>query len=109
MEVIWSRLTQETLIDILLYIEEQFNTAISQRVANSVIEYTQLLESFPRIGILDKQLTTNEIEVRLINCKKNVIYYIINNQTIIIAAIFDTRRNPDVIKNIVQYFCNHSL
>lgn len=109
MEVIWSRLAQNTLIEILQYVEEQFNSTTAQKVANSVIEYTYLLESFPRMGVMDNQLSTKEIEVRSINCKRNIIYYVINRNTIIIAAIFDTRRNPEINKRIVHYFCNHSL
>lgn len=109
MEVIWSRLAQNTLIEILQYIEERFNSTTAQKVADSIIEYTYLLESFPRMGVIDNRLSTAEIEVRSINCKRNVIYYILNEHTIIIAAIFDTRRNPEIIKRIIHYFCNHSI
>ena len=54
MEVVWSRLAQNTLIEILQYIEERFNSTTAQKVADSIIEYTYLLESFPRMGVIDK-------------------------------------------------------
>jgi hypothetical protein len=38
------------------------------------------------------------------NCRKSAIYYTIEDQTVIIVGIFDTRRNPSVIKEIIHSF-----
>lgn len=38
------------------------------------------------------------------NCRKSAIYYTIEDQTVIIVAIFDTRCNPAVIKEIIHSF-----
>ena len=59
MVVIWSRLARETLAEILQYVEEHFNTKTAQSVMKSIIEYTNLLSSFPRIGFEDLQLSTD--------------------------------------------------
>lgn len=108
MEVVWSRLARETFAEVLQFIEELFNRKVAQRAADSIIEYADMLGAFPRAGYVDDQLSAEETEVRLINCKKSVIYYIIENQTVIIVAIFDTRRNPAVIKDIVHLFLEES-
>ncbi len=104
MEVVWSHLARETFAELLQFVEELFNREVAQRVADSIIEYTDLLRSFPRAGYIDIQLSTEEIEVRLMNCKKSAIYYTIEGETVVIVAIFDTRRNPTIIKKIVHSF-----
>ena len=105
MEVVWSRLARETFAEVLQFIEELFNRKVAQRAADSIIEYANLLGTFPRIGYVDDLLSTEEeTEVRLMNCRKSAIYYTIEDQTVIIVAIFDTRRNPAVIKEIIHSF-----
>jgi len=104
MEIVWSRLAKETFAELLQFVEEHFNGKVARRVADSIVEYADLLGSFPRAGYVDEQLSTEETEVRLINCKRSAIYYVIENQTVIIVAIFDTRRNPSVIKEIILSF-----
>lgn len=104
MEVVWSRLARDTFVEVLQFIEELFNRKVAQRAADSIIEYVNLLGAFPRIGYVDDLLSTEETEVRLMNCRKSAIYYTIEDQTVIIVAIFDTRRNPAVIKEIIHSF-----
>ena len=104
MEVVWSRLARETFVEVLQFIEELFNRKVAQRAADSIIEYANLLGAFPRIGYVDDLFSTEETEVRLMNCRKSAIYYTIEDQTVIIVAIFDTRRNPAVIKEIINFF-----
>ena len=105
MEVVWSRLARETFVEVLQFIEELFDRKVAQRAADSIIEYANLLGTFPRIGYVDDLLSTEEeTEVRLMNCRKSAIYYTIEDQTVIIVAIFDTRRNPAVIKEIIHSF-----
>ena len=102
MEVVWSRLARETFAEVLQFIEE------AQRAADSIIEYANLLGTFPRTGYVDELLSTEETEVRLMNCRKSAIYYTIEDQTVIIVAIFDTRRNPAAIKEIIHSFLEES-
>ena len=104
MEVVWSRLARETFAEVLQFIEELFNRKVAQRAADSIIGYANLLGTFPRTGYVDDLLSTEETEVRLMNCRKSAIYYTIEDQTVIIVAIFDTRRNPAVIKEIIHSF-----
>lgn len=108
MEVVWSRLARDTFAEVLQFIEELFNRKAAQRAADSVVEYANLLGTFPRAGYVDDLLSTEETEVRLMNCRKSAIYYTIEDQTVVIVAIFDTRRNPAAIKEIIHSFLKES-
>ena len=97
-------MARETFAELLCFVEQNFNTGVAQKVANSINEYVNLLCTFPHIGYIDEKLSTDKTKVCLINCKKNVIYYAIDNKTVIIIAIFDTRRNPIEIKRQIHTF-----
>lgn len=107
MEVVWSRLAKETLISILEYVENNFNSTIAWKAYCKIREHVDSLALFPRIGMRDCTLSTPKMEIRYIVNASNIIHYGIIENTIIIISIFDTRRSPDTIDKVVKKFIEH--
>ena len=104
MEVIWSRLARMTLADVASFVENRFNRNVAQKVTDEIIRYTELLGFFPRSGHKDEELVTDGFEARMLVCKKSVVYYVIRDNVVIIAAVFDTRRNPANMRRQILNF-----
>lgn len=108
MEIIWSHSAKETLAEVLLYVEENFDSMASMKVFAKINNHIDSLAFFPRIGVRDSRFSTDEIEVRYIVNTPNIIHYAIVRDVVIIISVFDTRRSPDTISSMVESFLKHT-
>jgi plasmid stabilization system protein ParE len=104
MEVVWSRLAKETLVDILNYVESNYGRIVATKVYDRINRHVETLMLFPRIGMRVPLYANNEIEVRYLINTPNIIHYLITGNTIIVISVLDTRRSPMAINKIVSDF-----
>lgn len=104
MEIVWSSLATEELLSILEYVESDFDIRVSQRVYEELTNHINLLADFPLLGIHDELYSTENIEVRYLINKQNIIYYLIYKKAVYVLSIANCNQSPERIqKNIADY------
>ncbi|MDL2304769.1 type II toxin-antitoxin system RelE/ParE family toxin [Bacteroides sp. OttesenSCG-928-D19] len=100
MEVVWTELAKISFLDILKHIESTLGTKTAFDIRLLIEESIENLISFPQLGRV-KQTISNEVEIRYLVVKRSKIFYYISGSDIIIILIWDTRRNPETLKDIL--------
>ena len=88
MEIVWSKLAYEHFLEILIYVENNFGMLTAQKTRQKIQDKVNLLAKHPYIGIIDSDFSLfNNITVRHLKLSPNVIYYLIDENRIVIAAM----------------------
>ena len=96
MEVIWTNPAKRDLRKIYNYFKKKVSQNLAQKVINSIFTNTSILKN-QNIGTKEQLLTQFEQDHRFIIDGNYKIIYIIQNSTVYITHIFDTRQNPTKI------------
>lgn len=98
-QVIWSDEALNDLETIYDFLAEKSQPS-AQRIIDSILSRSKQLESFPESGTKQENIKASTIEYRyLVEGDYKVIYnYQQEIKTVHIAAIFDTRYNPERLK-----------
>lgn len=96
MKTIWAPQAKESLRQIAKYIQSDFGSKARKNFINEVRKRETLLKSNPNIGMIDPLFAHRQPTYRsvIINGLNKMVYYVENN-TIYIAAFWDTRREPN--------------
>lgn len=103
-QVIWRENALESLTRILEYGKELFGETAAVRLYGRIEELTAQVGKFPESGFREPALAGRPIEYRslLINSRFKLIYfkYVINGvEYVVIAELWDTRMNPEILQN----------
>lgn len=100
LEIFWSQFAKLKLEEIYQYYRIKANKRTAQKIANGIVNQTIDLDKNPQIGQGEEGLKDKIREFRyLVYTDYKIIYYINKKaKRIIIANIFDTRQNPEKIK-----------
>ena len=100
MKIIWSGFAQKKLKNILEYYKIKATPKVAQRIVSGIVKTTLSLRDQPYIGTIEQQLKGRNKQYRYMVYKKYKIIYSVNleNDTIEITDVFDTRQNPDKLK-----------
>ena len=100
LEIFWSQLAEDKLQDIFYYYKLKAGIKTARKIVNEIVDKTFNLEKYPKIGAIEELLIDRAQEFRyLISTNYKIIYYInFESKRIVIANVFDTRQNPDKIK-----------
>jgi plasmid stabilization system protein ParE len=100
--VIWSDSAIEDLHNIYNFHLINANKRVADRLANSIVDQTLLLEQTPGMGQSEDLLAHLQKEIRFLVHKKYKIVYWIDDSMVTIAAVFDCRQSPGKLsgKNI---------
>lgn len=98
-QVIWSDEAINDLETIYDFLAEKSQPS-AQRVVESVLFRSKQLESFPESGAIQELVKPNTKVYRyLVEGNYKIIYnYQVENQTVYISTIFDTRHDPMIIR-----------
>lgn len=91
LEIIWSENAKDDLHRIYMFIKKEWTVRIADAFLNLCIEQTLLLSDVPYIGT--RSPGKDNIR-KILLTSHNYLYYEIENTSIIILAIIDTRSNP---------------
>lgn len=95
MTVIWLRRAETALRHTEEYIQREFGARAGERFINEVKRIAYLLEQMPELGHYEPLLSGREQGYRsiVINKLTKLIYYI-HEDKVLIAVLWDTRREP---------------
>ena len=95
MKVIWLHRAEMSLHSIEEYILSEYGEIVRERFMQEVKDVAYLLEKMPELGHFEPLLSEYEQGYRsiVINHLNKLIYYI-KDDIILIAALWDTRREP---------------
>jgi plasmid stabilization system protein ParE len=100
MQIIWSDLAKVLLKEIYSYYKEVAGVKVAKSIKNKIIKKPLLLTKQPEIGqIEDNPMVVNRRFRYLIEGNYKIVYKVYTeDKEILIAAVFDTRRNPSKLK-----------
>ena len=103
MKVIWLHRAEIALFQTEEYIQNEFGTKASVRFMKEVEEVAYLLERMPELGHYEPLLSNYVQGYRsiVINKLTKLIYYIKGND-LLIATLWDTRREPKSLANNIK-------
>ena len=117
MEIVWSKLAYEHFLEILIYVENNFGMLTAQKTRlefvtpfspseADLMDKVNLLAKHPYIGIIDSNFSTlfNNITVRHLKLSPNVIYYLIDENRIVIAAMLHSKQSPETVRKTISEF-----
>ena len=83
----------------------QFDERAAARVYNEILDRTELLETFPRMGAVEQQLADcGKIFRSLVVRNYKIIYYIADDENAVyVATVWDCRQNPEKLRFEVIY------
>ena len=96
--VIWSDSAIEELRNIYDYYFFKASRIVANKLVNGIVDQTLLLEHTPRMGQPEEMLTHLQKEIRYLVSGNYKIVYLIDENLVTIAAVFDTRLNPNKLK-----------
>ena len=104
LEIFWSQSAQDKLQDIFYYYKHKASLKIARKLINEIIDATIDLDENPKIGQIEELLIDRIQEFRyLVSGNYKIIYYInLEFKRIIIANVFDTRQNPEKLKETTK-------
>ena len=100
MRIIWSALAEEQLDKIFDYYEINVSSDVASKIVIGIINEPNKLMNSPYIGQEEELLKHRNIKYRyLIHKNYKIIYSVdIQQNSIKIADVFDTRQNPQKLK-----------
>lgn len=100
LEVYWLELAENKLKDIFIYYSIKVSKSVADELINGIVDSTIGIEKQPEIGQVESFLEHRKQEFRYLVFKNYKIIYWVNYDfmRIEIANVFDTRQNPEKIK-----------
>ena len=103
MKVLWTKFAESQLDCIHDYIQTQ-NPHAAISIYNDILDASAMLAYFPQMASIEPLLSEFSEEYRSLVVHRNykVVYYVDNETTIYVVAVFDCRQNPETLKYIVK-------
>lgn len=100
LEIFWSEFAKLKLEEIYHYYRLKAGKKVAKKIINGIIHHTIDLDKNPEMGQLESVLEDKYRKFRyLIYSNYKIIYYInTKSKIIVIANVFDTRQNPNKLK-----------
>jgi len=97
MDIIWTNPAKRDLKIIFNYYKKKVSPNLANKITNSIIANTSILKT-QNIGAIEQLLVHLKQEHRFIIDNNYKIIYIIQNSSVYITHVFDTRQNPPTLK-----------
>lgn len=100
LEVFWTEFAKNKLEEIFDYYKLKANRNVAIKIVDGIVDQTIGLDKMPEIGQIEEILKDDEREFRyLVYTNYKIVYFINKNAgRIVIANVFDTRQNPEKLK-----------
>lgn len=103
MQVVWTPEAKQQLRNAVIYGVTTFGERVTARFVSEIEKNNERLASFPRAGKIELQLRDCEREYRcLVVRKRYKMIYFIEEETVFIVALWDTRCNPSRMKTEIE-------
>jgi plasmid stabilization system protein ParE len=102
MDIIWSDLARTSLFNAIEYVASKFGERTAFTIRTLIQEQVDNLSSYPNSGVLYQLESIEEqIVIKYLIVKRSKIFYTEYNGKIIILLIWDTRRNPLLLEDLL--------
>ena len=100
MKVLWSEQAKDEVRHISDYILKEFGKKSRQNFMQEIRHAATLLETSPNIGPIEQLLENAPVLYRsiVVNRLSKIVYYI-HNDIVEIVALWDTRQEPNLLRN----------
>ena len=95
LKVLWTNTASKQLEDIFDYYNTTANLTVARKLVKGIVQKTTSLSKQPRKGQRELLLADRQKEYRYIVEGNYKIIYWVDLATVHIAAVFDSRQNPD--------------
>lgn len=99
-KVLWTETALNNLEDIFEFYKYKESISIARSLVKHIVQSTFRLQKFPYIGKKENLLAHRKYEYRFIIEGNYKIIYWIEDDYIKIAAVFDSRQNPEKIERL---------
>lgn len=100
MEIVWDNAAKADLICLLTYLEDNFGMKSARDFRRKVLAHVNSLAEHPKLGHSEPELEIADTVFRsLLVGKFNKLIYTLTPIHILIIALWDTRRNPDALRD----------
>jgi toxin ParE1/3/4 len=99
MTVLWTDSAIEDLQGIHDYLFFIASLKVADKISNSIVDKSLLLEKNTRIGQIEELLKHRNEEIRYIIDGHYKIVYLIAGNFVIVATVFDCRQDPKILEN----------
>ncbi len=96
----WSDQAKTDLAQIFDYYKREASLSVARKLIRAVVDSTKYLKDNPRMGVVEPLFEKRNKEYRYLVKGNYKIIYFIEEDTIVIAMVFDARQNPIKIKAI---------
>jgi len=98
LKVLWTDTASGHLEDIFDYYKITASLTIARKLVKGIVRKTSSLSRYPKIGQSEPLLADKQKEYRYFVEGNYKIVYWVDAAAVHIAAVFDTRQNPDKIR-----------
>lgn len=100
MKVVWTELAKSQLKEACQYYKEAASANVAASIKSKVYEKTKKLSRFPEMGQRESNPLVAAMNYRyLVSGNYKIVYRIVLEENIVlISAVFDTRQNPDDLR-----------
>ena len=88
---------------VVQYVMDNFGVMTAKKSLCKILNDTDTLGKYPTKGIYDKKFSKNGIEVRHLNTGPNMIYYLIDENEVVILAVMHYRQSVNTINRAIRY------
>ena len=100
MKIIWSVSAKEDVHEIYTYHKVVTNLLIAKSIKAKIFSETRLLIKHKGMGRIEENKNVVNRGYRfLVSGNYKIVYRVIDEKSILIAAVFDCRQNPDKMMN----------
>ena len=95
-----------TFLEILIYVENNFGMLTAQKTRQKDTRQSKSFSKTSVYEIIDSDFSTlfNNITVRHLKLSPNVIYYLIDENRIVIAAMLHSKQSPETVHKTISEF-----
>lgn len=100
MKVVWTELAKSQLREACQYYKEVAGAKVSASIRIKIFEKTKKLSRFPELGQVESTPLIAAMKYRyLVSGNHKIVYkVVVEEKIVLIAAVFDTRQDPDDLK-----------
>lgn len=103
MVVRWLTFAQDQLKDVVQYVIDNFGEMAAKKSLRKILDDTDSLGKYPTKGVYDKKFSKNGIEVRHLNIGPNMVYYLIDENEVVVIAVMHYRQSISTINRAIRY------
>jgi len=100
-EIVWSSHAKKQLKGAFEYYEEHASKKVAKRIAQGLVNRIIQIQKNPLSGFVEEQLKSRLYQYRFLVYRHYKIYYLVTAELVLIAALFDSRQDPNKISDLL--------